>query len=37
MEKLLMVEAIMKRILILEVLGLIAVLTGIVVAVQQIP
>jgi hypothetical protein len=37
MEKLLMVDAIMKRLLIAEVIGLIVVLTGIVVLAQQIP
>lgn len=37
MEKLLMAEAIMKRLLIIEVIGLIGVLTGIVVLAQQIP
>jgi hypothetical protein len=37
MEKLLMVEAIMKRLLVAEVIGLIIILTGIVVMTQQIP
>jgi hypothetical protein len=37
MEKLLIVGAIMKRILIVEVIGLIVILTGIVVMAQQIP
>jgi hypothetical protein len=37
MEKLLMVEAIMKRLLIVETIGLIVALTGVVVMMQQIP
>lgn len=37
MEKLLIVESILKRILIVETIGLIVVLTGIAVMVQQIP
>jgi hypothetical protein len=37
MEKLLMVDAIMKRLLIVEAIGLIVILTGIVVMAQQIP
>ena len=37
MEKLLIVHAIMKRLLIAEVIGLIVILTGIVVMAQQIP
>jgi hypothetical protein len=37
MEKLLIVDAIMKRLLIAEVIGLIVILTSIVVLAQQIP
>jgi hypothetical protein len=37
MEKLWIVEAIMKGILIVEVIGLMVILTGIVVMVQQMP